>query len=147
MVTTQLWSQSLAADQSVTSSTALVTVTGFSFAMEASRNYAFDGCLYVNLAGILSGVQVALSTPASPTNSNYHIELVNGTGLSLVALGLASAINATLATTGLHLVRFGGVIENGANAGNLAIQFAQKTSDGSAITAKRGSWFRVWSLT
>jgi hypothetical protein len=146
MVTIQDWGTFLAADQSVTNNT-LVTVTGFSFPMEASRAYGFMGTLFVNLAGVISGVKTSISTPASPTNVNYVIELVNGTGLTLVALGLAASVASALATTGLHLVRFNGIIENGANGGNLAIQFAQNVTDGSAITAKRGSWMRVWNLT
>jgi hypothetical protein len=139
MVTTNFISAFLGADQPITSSATLATITGFSAPMVANQAYGFDAHIYFNLAGIISGVKFGLSTP-SPTNSNYAIEVVNGTGLSLVAFGLAAQVASALATTGLHLARFAGVIENGANAGNLAIQFAQNTSDGSAITAKRGSY-------
>jgi hypothetical protein len=147
MVTTQFWSCFLAADQAVTSSTALVDVTGFTFAMEASRTYGFDGHLYFNLGGVVSGVKLGVGLPASPTNTNYMLEVVNGTGLSLVALGMNAGVATALATGGLHVSRVGGIIENGVNAGNLSLQFAQNTSNGSAITAKRGSWFRVWNLS
>jgi len=115
--------------------------------MEANRAYGFDCNVQFNLAGIVSGQKFGVLTPASPTNALYTIEVLNGTGFSIVAIGLSAAVASALATTGLHAARLHGVIENGANAGNLAIQFAQNTSDGSAITAKRGSWFRVWSLS
>jgi len=115
--------------------------------MEANRAYGFHANVQFNLAGIISGQKFGVSTPASPANALYTIEVLNGTGLSIVALGLSAGVAGALATTGLHAARLHGVIENGANAGNLAMQFAQNTSDGSAITAKRGSWFLVWALT
>jgi hypothetical protein len=146
MNTTQLYSCFLAADQAITSSTGLTTITGFSAAMEANRAYGFDALVQFNLAGIVSGFKFGVSVPASPTNSMYNIEVLSS-GLAIVGLGLSATVGAALAVTGLHIARFHGVIENGANAGNLAVQFAQNTSDGSAITAKRGSWIRTWQLS
>lgn len=147
MVSTQLWAAFLAADQAITSSTTLATITGFSFTMEANRTYGFHANVQFNLGGIVSGVKFGVSTPASPTNALYTIEVLNGTGLSVAAVGLSAGVAGALATTGLHTARLHGVIENGSTAGSLAMQFAQNTSDGSAITAKRGSWFTVWALT
>lgn len=147
MNTTQLLTEFLRADQSLTSNTTLTTITGFSAAMEASRAYAFESEIHFNLAGIVSGQKFSVITPASPTNALYKIEIVNGTGLTIAALSLSAPLAAALATTGLHLAKLGGVIENGVNAGNLVIQFAQNVSDGSAITIKRGSFLKVWNIT
>lgn len=146
MVTTQDYAGFSAADQSVTSSTTLVTATGLSQPVEASRGYGFQAVIMFNLAGVVSGMKFSVSTPASPTNLAYLIEILNGTGLSVAALGLSAPVAGALATTGLHIARFFGTLENGSNAGNLLLQFAQNTSDASAITVKRGSWFRVWPL-
>ena len=113
--------------------------------IEANRAYGFLAVVQFNLAGIVSGYKFGVSTPGSPTNSMYNIETISS-ALAFVGLGLSAQVAGALATTGLHMVRFHGVIENGANAGNLALHFAQNTSDGSAITVKRGSWLRLWNL-
>jgi len=145
MVTIQDSAGFSAADQSVTSSTGLVNITGMVAAVEANRAYGFLVEIQFNLAGIVSGFKFGVSAPASPTNLAYTID-VTASGLTIVGLGLSATIAAALATTGLHKVTMRGVLENGANAGSLVPQFAQNVSDGSAITIKRGSFIRVWNL-
>lgn len=134
------------ADQSIVSSTTLVNVTDFVQAVAANSIWGFQAIIQFNLAGVLSGFKFGLSTPTSPTNGFYTIEVLNGTGLSIVALGLSATVSGALATTGLHVCRVSGMIENGSTAGNIAVQIAQNVSDGSAITVKRGSWMRAWNL-
>lgn len=136
----------VASDQAITSSTALANITAFVAAMEASRAYGFHAQIQFNLAGIVSGFKFGVSTPASPTNLIYSITVLSS-GLLVAGLGLSATLSAALTTTGLHKAEYSGVVENGANAGNLALQFAQNVSDGSAITIKRGSWMRFWPLT
>lgn len=147
MTTTQDYSGFVTGDITITANTTLADITGLVHPMQANKSYGFIAELLYNLAGIISGQKFAVNTPASPTNVAYRIEVVNGTGLTLAAVGLSAAVGAGLAQTGLHLAKISGVIENGVNAGNLSIQAAQNTSDASALTIKRGSWLRVWNLS
>lgn len=146
MVTVSDYGTLVAADQSITSSTALANITAFVAAMEASRAYGFHAQVQFNLAGIVSGFKFGVATPASPTNAFYNIK-VESSALAIVGIGLSAQVAAALATTGLHMAEFSGVVENGVNAGNLSLQFSQNVSDGSAITIKRGSWMRFWPLS
>lgn len=145
MNTTQDYSGFVASDQAITSQTTLQTITGFSSPVEANRCYGFLAIIQFNLAGVVSGFKFGVSTPASPTNIIYNIEVLSS-GLVIAGIGLSATVGAALVTTGLHLARISGVLENGANAGNLILQAAQNTSDGSALTIKRGSWKRLWFL-
>lgn len=146
MTTSQDYVGFVAADIAITLNTTLANITGLVHAIGANSKWGFQAVVQFNLAGILSGHKFDVAVPASPTNHGYNIDVLNGTGLSIASIGMSAAVGGALAQTGLHLARFSGVIENGANAGNLAIQAAQNASDASALTIKRGSWLRVWAL-
>lgn len=146
MISTQILTDWVRANQAVTSSTALVNVTNLVCQVEPNRAYGFHAILQFSLAGVASGFKFGVAGPASPTNLLYQIEAISS-GLVIAGIGLSATLGAALAVTGSHMVRFSGLIENGANAGNLAIQFAQNVSDLSAINILRGSWLKVWNLS
>lgn len=145
MVTVQDLVGWLAADQAISINTTLANITGLVFPVEANRAYGFMAEIQFNLAGIVSGFKFGVANPASPTNLVYTIEAISS-GAIIAGIGLTATLGAALATTGLHACHIRGVLENGANAGNLSMQSAQNTSDASALTIKRGSFLRVWNL-
>lgn len=146
MMTSEILVDWLRADHSMNSSVALININNLSCPLEANRAYAFSSELQFSLAGIVSGFKFGIAAPASPANLLYQIEAVTS-GLAIAALGLSTGIAAALALTGPHVAHISGLIENGANAGLLAIQFAQNVSNISPITILRGSWLNVWNLS
>lgn len=146
MISSQIMTDWLRADQSVTSSTVLVDITNLIAKLESNRAYAFHAEMQFSLAGAVSGFKFGVAGPASPTNFLYQIEALSS-GLVVAGMGLGATVAGALAVTGSHMARISGLIENGANAGNLSIQFAQNVSNGSAITILRGAWLNVWNLS
>lgn len=146
MVTVQEMCGWMSADQAITSNVTLANITGLVCQVEANRAYGFTAEIQFNLAGIVSGFKFGVSNPASPTNLVYTIEAISSVAI-IAGIGLTATLGAALATTGLHVCHIWGVLENGANAGNLSIQVAQNTSDASALTVKRGSHLKIWNLS
>ncbi len=146
MMTSELLVDWLRADHSMNSSVALININNLSCPLEPNRSYAFSAELQFSLGGIVSGFKFGIAGPASPSNLIYQIEAVTS-GLSIAGIGFSTGLAAALALTGPHLAHISGLIENGANAGQLAIQFAQNVSNISPITILRGSWLNVWNLS
>lgn len=130
-----------AAAQAVTSSTTLVDVTELVRPIKANTKYQFEAYLSYNELGTVAGLRLGVGAPAAPTHFNSHAMVQ--TSSSAVANGSAAApgliVLATVGTVGQKWARVWGTIFNGANAGNLSIQFAQTASDANATQILRGS--------
>lgn len=131
-------------DFAVTSSTALTNVTGLSVSVQAGRTYTFEAELYVTDAAA-GGVQAAIAGTATATAIQYTGYTIadNAIKAKTNATALATAVGSTVTTeTAGIVVRITGTITVNA-AGTLTVQMAQNTSNGTATTAKRGSYFIV----
>ncbi len=120
--------------------------TQLSVAVSANKNYLVDGVLMVNAPATSPDFLVALNTPASPTAIN-----VGYVGGDTPAIGVYQSADNTAAGTlqlpnGTTSIVFGGVLENGSNAGNLVVAWSQSTNNGSGVTVKRGSYIRIQEL-
>lgn len=134
-------------DFSVTSSTALVNVTGLSVSLSAGRTYQFETELYVTDAAA-GGVQAAIAGTATATAIQYTGYTIADNAIKgkTNATALATAVGSTVTTeTAGIIVRITGIITVNA-AGTLTVQMAQNTSNGTATVAKRGSWFKVYDM-
>jgi hypothetical protein len=135
------------ADFTVTSSTTLTNVTGLSVTVQAGRTYHFEAGLYVTDAAA-GGVQAAIAGTATATAIQYvgYTIADNAIKAKTNATALATAVGSTVTTetTGI-IVRITGTITVNA-AGTLTVQMAQNTSNGTATTAKRGSYFIVHDM-
>jgi hypothetical protein len=131
---------------SVTSSTALVNVTGLSVNLAANRNYIFEVYLTCSDAAA-GGLKAAMSGTVTVGAGIVYDGWINdgntvkGQGHA-TALGTAVANATTTATTGL-VIQIAGLISTGATAGTLTVQFAQNTSNGTSSTVGGGSWMQV----
>jgi hypothetical protein len=135
------------ADFSVTSSVALVNVTGLSATVAAGRTYSFDVYLSCTCAAA-GGVKAAIAGTCTATNVIYDgwaldTNAIKGQANS-VALGGTVASSVTTATTGVVIQIKGTITVNA--AGTLTVQFAQNTSSATASIAKRGSYFIVHDM-
>ena len=131
------------ADQSITSSTTLTNDTELFAPVEANKNYHFRASVPFNLAGVVSGYKFTFASPSGHTNFVCTPLIYNGGTSTLLTVAPittpGTAVAGALATSGDHYAAWEGVLENGASAGNINFQFAQNTSNGSAITVKRGA--------
>ncbi len=134
------------ADVTFTSTTALATVTGLSVNVQAGRTYVFEAHLSFTDAAA-GGIQAAISGTATATDIRYDGFIVDSAANGIkgntqaAALGTAVASSTTTGTAGCVIIR--GTITVNA-AGTLLVQAAQNTSNATATTIKRGSWFYVY---
>lgn len=134
------------ADQSLASTTALTDDSKLTFAVAAHETWI--GRAWLDLGGALTttGVKVALTAPAAAAGSlladlstNFGASVPGGTQRT-TAFGTAldfTAANCGTATDGLIELVFR--VVNGANAGQVTVQFAQSTSSVTALTSRAGS--------
>jgi hypothetical protein len=142
---TPSWGETrVTSDFSVTSSTALVNVTGLSVTVTAGRTYTFVTELFVTDAAA-GGVQAAIAGTATATAIQYTGYTIADNAIKgkTNATALATAVGSTLTTeTAGIVVRVTGTITVNVG-GTLTVQMAQNTSSGTATIAKRGSYFIV----
>ena len=106
--------------------------TNLSFSVSPNLNYYFKFVLQFTVGTAASGVKVQLTGPAAPTNLLYWSETTNSAGVVVQAASTAAFstnIGYATATTGVtYQQTIEGVLENGANAGNVVLQFACSTA-------------------
>lgn len=140
--------ESVTTDQAVTSTATLTDATGLVVTISANKKYRYRAVLFIDNAGTTAGLKFALTGPSSPTKVTLAGILENSTSTILhqAATAYATIIDTTIATTGVKYAVIEGTVFNGANAGDLKVQFAQHTSDASATTLKAGSFLEVERL-
>lgn len=134
-----------AADESVSNNT-LQDDNHLTFAVAASEVWVIHYHLYVTCAVATADISLKPSVPAGAT-CRWGIAGVNDTATNTVeakrqthpSAALSSGVPATSIID--PYIEFVVTVENGGNAGNVVLQWAQATTDGSnAVTLKRGSW-------
>jgi hypothetical protein len=136
--------------QVTTSSATFTNVTGLSFAVAASTNYALWGHLHTNKSAGTTGMKFQFTGPASPTQLLIRpIGITSGTTIgtdNLTAFGSATtnAFNAQ-ANIDAWVTIGASIISNGANAGTVQLQF-NSVSSSSSSKIYAGSWIMVAQL-
>ena len=126
-------------DQTLNSQTTLQN-SELLFAVGANEVWQFEGIL-ITSTGSTPDIKIAAVGPTGAVGSLAAIaSAIGGNGVYASSDQLGTAISLTTAST--EFVRFWGAIHNGANAGNLTIQFAQNTSDASNTTVYAGSYMK-----
>lgn len=136
----------VAADVSTTSGTNYSDVTGLTFAVAANTSYSISCDLMYSTAATTTALRLAVNGPASPTAVNINSFVI----ASSTAFGsfYATAYDSDNAfTTGggatVYPATLIGTVENGANAGTLAVRIKSEV-DTSAVTIKRGSFCTLY---
>lgn len=133
------------ADESVTSSTTLQDDDHLTFSIAANEEWVVHYLLSIPNACLLSttGMKLAVTVPASATGLVTARFVGDGTDNSLTVKGsLGSAMTFAAGT----IVSAGGMFDvmvnviNSSNAGSVTLQFAQNTSNGTAVTISKGSF-------
>jgi hypothetical protein len=128
--------------------TSFATVTGLSLALEAGKSYAFEFGLICDSDATTTGIDVAITGPASPTTLNYTAE--HWTSATAKAFRGATGYDDNAASAGscgtarrLYVMR--GVIVNGVNAGNLSPR-AKREAVGTGPNVRAGSYALLTAL-
>jgi len=124
-----------AADQSTTSASFADDNT-LKFSVSANTTYVFRGVVSIDAGA--GGFQIAINGPSTPTESRVNA----GTSTTITAYDSSFATNAG---SGVFQFSFQGKLENGANAGTLAIRIRQNTASGTT-TFEKGSWLEYRSI-
>ena len=137
----------LAANFPVTSSTVLVDATGLITSIAANQIAHIRFYLPFSV-GAAGGLKFQIVGPAAPTNVQTGIVIYDTVTPAVISGQQTSstAFSNALAVAGSHY----GYVEcdwkNGANAGNISLQVAQNSSNGTPFTLLAGAWMEVTKL-
>lgn len=133
-------------DQTWTSDTTLANVTSLTQSIGASETWMVDVWLSVSGGGT-GDIKVTVTAPTSATselivtgvatagsNAPTFAGIINTPGTDVIATGLQASGGAR---NGLWIR---GLVFNSTNAGSIAVQAAQNTSDGTATRVRKGSF-------
>jgi hypothetical protein len=131
-------SYTVAATVSFTSNVTLATV-GLTSPIAAGQRQKFR-CWVPVTVGAAGGVQAEVVVPAGGTIYEVTFKLFNTIAPSLTTAiqSVAAAFGNALANAGSHWLEIEGVIINGATAGTVDVQFAQNSSNATALQVLRG---------
>lgn len=129
--------------------TAYATVTGVDMPLVAGLSYMFEFGLICDADATTTGIDVAVTGPASPTQLHYTLE--SWTSATAKTFRGATGYddnpanaNSCGATARMFMIR--GIIRNGANAGNLSPR-AKREAVGSGPNVRAGSYGLLWALS
>lgn len=139
-------------DQSVTNNVVLASATNMSFAIAASEEWVADFDLDIGDAGGTTGLQLAVTVPASATLNAIAAIVPNAGGSiltnTLVRRTTTGGASLNFTTTDINsclpsLVRVSIWVLNSTTPGTVQLQIAQSTTSGTAITLRKGSHMRA----
>lgn len=136
----------LAANQSVTSSVTPVDITGFTFVVAAGKK------IYWELKGIMTtgatgGFRLLAHNTSAPTTYNASFQVVDETTPATfqdAQLTEAAFTNASAVATNYLLSAYGEVTANAQTT--FSLQFAQNNSTANAITMNAGATLTIWQM-
>jgi hypothetical protein len=134
------WAIRKGADQSVTSSTALVNDTALTWAVDASTNYLFDLQL-VCTGNVAGNITIGFAVPAGSSGGWSAVGLDTSLAyknIGNVALGTTSAFGTAGASIA-RLIQVCGFLRVDTTPGNFVVRFAQATSNATATTMRAGT--------
>ncbi len=133
------------ADENVTNSTTLQNDDHLFVAMAANDVWEFEAVVYFTSTSNTPDFKATFTVPTGATIRWYAEFRETDGGTATGALINASATTTAYDMTGNQsaVMRARGVVINGANAGNLQMQWAQNASSGTAMTVQSGSFLKA----
>lgn len=132
------------ADESVTSSTVLQDDDHLSFAIAANEEWLINIALRIGTSLAVHGIKLAITAPAGATIDAEAtlVGVVGADGGSQSTQTSGAALDfgtARFASSSFANGRMAVWVLNGATPGNVTLQFAQSTSNGTAVNLRKGS--------
>lgn len=131
-----------ATDQSLTATT-LADISTLTFAVSANTTYRFEFLVRYISSTSTEGLALSVNGPASPTFVLASIEIYHTTTGGVRSEPLAVYDTKIQDSTGNATESFAivrGVVENGVNAGTLALRGSTETGGANSVAIKAGSW-------
>lgn len=136
-------------DESTASDTTFSSDSQLQFTMLANSTYHVRGrVLFSTVAA--ADFKWQLTGPSSPTLVRIARRAIGGGDAAFSAVGVDTAFSTSVAVLGggaEGFVEFDAAIQNGANAGTFAFQWAQNTSDAGNTTVRAGSYLEFIRMT
>lgn len=133
------------ADESVISSTTLQDDDHLIFAIAANEEWIATFELAIGAAFVSTGFKAAITVPSGAT-LEADGTLVTETSNTISGTTTTSGSNILANTSGAAanaVVHISCWVLNGANAGNVTLQWAQNTSNGTNLTVRKGSFMQA----
>jgi len=129
------------ADESVSSSTTLQNDDVLKIALAASDAVEFSAVMFVSSTSSTPDFKMAFTVP-SGASVRWMAEYFDGANYqgSSVITGSGTTVNFAVAANTLGMVKLSGIVVNGSNAGDLQLQWAQNTSNGTSVTVQQRSF-------
>ena len=132
-----------------TATTVLADDPHMTFPVVAGGVYVFEFRIFFDTTAA-GDFKFGLNGPAAPTGLRFYRSCVAPGATALSSIGVSTAFGAGLALTGTGTTggycEGRGILQNGANAGNVTVQWAQNTSDAGNTSVLTGStlyWARI----
>lgn len=129
------------ADETVNGSATLQNDDELLFAVGASETWQFEGVLFCTSGGT-PNFKIAATGPSGSVGRLGVVVTSGAWSVEGDTEDLGTGISVTSPAGNPAVVHFYGAIANGANAGNLTIQWAQNTSDASNTIVHAGSYIK-----
>jgi hypothetical protein len=139
------------ADQSKTTDTTIAADSDLTLAVSASKNYRIRFYVYVAVASATPDLKFRITGPTSPTLVNMSVNVFTNESAA-DSRQLTNAFDSSDRTlvwasgAGTGVVEVEVILQNGANAGNVTIQWAQNSSSANATTVRGGSYIEYTQL-
>jgi hypothetical protein len=142
------------ADESKTSDTTFADDAELTFPVEASKTYLLRGAIFFSTSAT-PDFKFQFTGPTSPTDitvrgAYYFVTGASGTGSRTEFVDIAFSVSHTVAGTNTGddgYVEFHMRLENGSNAGEVALQWAQFISDAASTSVLAGSYIEALTVT
>lgn len=137
------------ANETVNNSNALQNDDELLFAVAANEVWQFEGVLFVS-SNTTPDFKLTFTGPTGAVGgwgAIINTNSASATAQNAAGAVLGSADNLTTSGTFIETIRFWGGIHNGANAGNLTLQWAQNTANASNTIVYAGSYIKYQKET
>lgn len=136
---------SCSADQTIANSSTLTTSSYMTFAVSAATKYRVEGLIIADTTAA-GDFKYSLTNPGSPTLIRYFESRAAAGATPAFTAPLAAypaGVSLTATTSNGVYINFWSILHNGANAGNVAFQFAQNsTTNDAGATVRAGSYIK-----
>lgn len=126
------WTRIVKTSDQTYSSTSFADDSELQFSVSANKVYIYRAVVFL-LTANSGGMKYAVNGPASPS----YVRLG---GPTVFVTAYNTNIDATTLSNVNYITRQNGVISNGANAGTVAIRWAQNSGPSGTLTVYAGSW-------
>lgn len=134
----------------ITSTTVLAADSKLTFAMVANTTYAMRAKIVARITSS-GGLKCGITGPASPTlivGSTIGPQLWGSSNEALdnTIVGYGTVLSFTPGSSATAVITLDLIVQNGANAGTFALQFAQDTSSATPTPVYVGSYLDYWTI-